>query len=61
MLTNDELKKRAQGIAESLFYSDDECEHIWEPLEDVNENVIHDLMIDVAENIYHAMLWARDS
>lgn len=61
MLTNEEMKKRALAIAESHFYSDDECDSIWEPLEDVDENVIRDLMIDVAESIYHAMLWARDS
>jgi hypothetical protein len=61
MLTNEEMKKRAYAIAESQFYSDDECEHVWEPLEDLDENVVKDLMIDVAENIYHAMLWARDS
>jgi hypothetical protein len=61
MLTNEEMKKRAWAIAESHFYSDDECDSIWEPLEDVDENVIRDLMIDVAESIYHAMLWARDS
>jgi hypothetical protein len=60
MPTNEEMKKRAWAIAESHFYSDDECDYIWEPLEDVDENVIRDLMIDVAESIYHAMLWARE-
>jgi len=60
MLTNEEMKKRAYAIAESHFYSDDECEDIWEPLEDVDENIIADLVCDVAESIYHAMLWARE-
>lgn len=60
MLTNEEMKKRAYAIAESHFYSDDECEHIWEPLEDVDENIIADLVCDVAESIYRAMLWARE-
>lgn len=57
--TKEQMKARAYAIAESQFYSDDECQFIWEPLEDVNANVIHDLMIDVAESIYHAMIWAQ--
>jgi hypothetical protein len=61
MLTNEEMKKRAYAIAESHFYSDDECEDIWEPLEDVDANVINELVCDIAESIYHAMLWARNS
>jgi hypothetical protein len=55
----EQMKARAYAIAESQFYSDDECEFIWQPLEDVDENVVHDLMIDVAESIYHAMIWAQ--
>lgn len=57
--TKEEMQRRAYAIAESHFYSDDECESIWEPLEDVDENVVHDLMIDVAESIYRAMIWAQ--
>ena len=55
----EEMKARAWGIAESHFYSDDECEYIWEQLEDVDENVIADLVCDLAESIYRAMLWAQ--
>ena len=55
----EQMKARAYAIAESQFYSDDECNDVWEPLEDVDENVVHDLMIDVAESIYHAMVWAQ--
>jgi hypothetical protein len=57
--TKEEMQKRAYAIAESQLYSDDECNDIWEPLEDVDPNVIHDLMIDVAESIYYAMVWAQ--
>jgi hypothetical protein len=60
MKTKDELRTRAIAIAESLLYSDDECEVIWEPLEHVDENVIQDLMLDIAESIYNAMLWAKE-
>lgn len=60
MKTKDELRKRAIAIAESHFYSDDECGVIWEPLEDVDENVIRDLVLDVAESIYKAMLGSQE-
>lgn len=57
--TKEQMKARAYAIAESQLYSDDECEHVWQPLEDVDENVVHDLMIDIAESIYYAMIWAQ--
>lgn len=60
MKTKDELRTRARAIAESHFYSDDECKCIWEPLENVDENVIHDLMLDMAESIYIALKWAQE-
>lgn len=53
------MKARAYAIAESQFYSDDECQFVFEPLEHVDENVVHDLMIDIAESIFHAMVWAQ--
>ena len=59
MITKEEMQKRAYAMAESHFYSDDECNYIWEPLEDVDENIIHDLVVDVAESIYRAMIWAQ--
>jgi hypothetical protein len=57
--TKEQMKARAYAIAESQFYSDEECQFVFEPLEDLDENVVHDLMIDVAEAIYYAMVWAQ--
>jgi hypothetical protein len=59
MITKEQMQKRAFAIAESHFYSDDECNDVWEPLEDVDANVINELVCDLAESIYHAMLWAQ--
>lgn len=61
MLTNDELKKRAQGIAESHFYSDDDCDYPWEPFEDWPDEDIKEQVEDMAKTIFIALLWARDS
>jgi hypothetical protein len=61
MKTNEALKARARAIVEMNFYSDDECEHIWEPFEDVDEEAIHYLMKDLEESILQAMLWAQET
>ena len=61
MLTNDELKKRARAIAESHFYSDDECDIPWEPFEHWPDEDIKEQVEDMAQNIFIALLWARDS
>lgn len=57
--TKEQMFARAYGIVESYFYADDECEHVWEALEDVDETVLIHLVRDMAESIYRAMLWAQ--
>ena len=61
MLTNEELKKRARGIAESIFYSDDDCDYPWEPFEDFDEDEIERQVNELAQSIFISLLWARDS
>lgn len=57
--TKEQMKARAYAIVESHFYSDDECDYVWEALEDVDETVLIHLVRDMAESIYRAMLWAQ--
>ena len=59
MKTNSELLERAYGIAESHIYCDDECEIAWEPFEHFDEDELRDHVNDLAQSIYHAMLWAQ--
>ena len=61
MLTNEALKVRARAISESHFYSDDECDCPWEPFEDWPEDEIQEQVDDLAQIIFMALLWARDS
>jgi hypothetical protein len=61
MLTNEALKTRARAIAEMHFYSDDECEVPWEPFEDWPDDEIQEQVADMAQTIFMALLWARDS
>jgi hypothetical protein len=59
MKTNSELLAYAYGIAESHFYSDDECEIPWEPFENSEKEQIDEEVNNLAESIYNAMLWAQ--
>lgn len=54
-----ELLARAYGIAESHFYSDDECTVAWEPFEHLDDDELSALVNDLAESIYQSMLWAQ--
>jgi len=54
-----ELLARAYGIAESHFYSDDECIVAWEPFEHLDDDELSALVNDLAESIYQSMLWAQ--
>jgi len=59
MKTNSQLLERAYGIAESFFYSDDECQEPWEPFEDYPNEEIQEQLHDLAQTILQAMLWAQ--
>ena len=61
MKTNKEIKKYARGIAEAHFYCDDKCRDIWSPFEDWHKEEVKQECRSLAENIYNAMLWARDN
>ena len=54
-----ELLARAYGIAESHFFSDDECQIAWQPFEDFDDDELSALVNDLAESIYQSMLWAQ--
>ena len=54
-----ELLARAYGIAESHFYSDDDCTVAWEPFEHLDDDELSALVNDLAESIYQSMLWAQ--
>lgn len=55
----EQMKARAWGIAESHFYSDDECDFPWQPFEDWDEDKLQEQVSDLAETIFRAMVWAQ--
>ena len=57
--TKEQMKARAWGTAESHFYSDDECEVPWEPFEHYERKELSELVADMAEVIFNAMIWAQ--
>lgn len=59
--TNSELLERAYGIAESFFYSDDECQEPWEPFEDYEKEEIDEQLHQLAQTILQAMLWSQEN
>ena len=61
MKTNSQLLERAYGIAESFFYSDDECEIPWEPFEDYPKDEIQEQLHELAQTILQAMLWSQEN
>ena len=52
MLTNEALKVRARAIAESHFYSDDDCDIPWEPFEDWPDEDIREQVEDMEKTIF---------
>ena len=61
MKTNSQLLERAYGIAESFFYSDDECQEPWEPYEHMEPEELQEHVHDLAQTILQAMLWSQDN
>ena len=61
MKSNSELLERAYGIAESFFYSDDECDIPWEPFEDYDKEEINEQLHELAQSILLAMQWSQDN
>jgi hypothetical protein len=61
MKSNSELLERAYGIAESFFYSDDECDIPWEPFEDYDKEEINEQLHELAQSILLAMQWSQEN
>jgi hypothetical protein len=61
MKTNSQLLERAYAIAESHFYSDDECQIAWEPFEDWEQDELQDQVHALAQTILLAMQWSQDN
>lgn len=61
MKTNSQLLERAYAIAESHFYSDDECEIAWEPFEDWEQDELQDQVHELAQTILLAMQWSQEN
>lgn len=61
MKTNSQLLERAYGIAESFFYSDDECNFPWEPFEDYDKEEINEQLHELAQSILAAMIWSQEN
>jgi hypothetical protein len=61
MKTNSQLLERAYGIAESFFYSDDECQEPWEPFEDYDKEEIQEQLHELAQTILQALLWSQEN
>jgi hypothetical protein len=57
--TKEQMNARAWGIAESHFYSDDECQVPWEPFEDYDEEELQSQVAGLAAVIFTAMVWAQ--
>jgi hypothetical protein len=60
MRTKDEMMKYARGFAESHFYSDEDCEVVWQPFEDYPEEWMVGEVDALADAMFRAMLWARE-
>jgi len=61
MKTNSQLLERAYAIAESHFYSDDDCQIAWEPFEDWEKDELQDQVHALAQTILQAMEWAQEN
>ena len=60
MKTDSALRTRARAIAESHFYSDDECEVAWQPFEDYPDAWIREQVRDLEKTIYNALKWIKE-
>jgi hypothetical protein len=59
MKTTAELRDRAQAMAESHFYCDDDCAIVWEPFEHWPDEDLIEACDSLTDAIYNAMLWAQ--
>jgi len=59
--SNSQLLERAYGIAESQFYSDDECTVAWEPFEHMEPEELQEHVHELAQTILLAMQWSQDN
>lgn len=58
MKTFEELRDRADAIAESHFYCDDECDIPWEPFEFWDRDELWEQKQILADVIYESLIWA---
>jgi hypothetical protein len=56
----EQLRARAWAIAESHFYSDDECQVAWEPFEYWDEEELNEQVKMLAEVIFTNLVWAQE-
>jgi len=61
MKTNSQLLERAYAIAESHFYSDDECACAWEPFENWDQDELQQQVHELAQTILLAMQWSQEN
>jgi hypothetical protein len=59
MKTLDEIKERAQAIAEMHFYADLDDNTLWEPFENYNDEWIAKEIENMADMLTRNMLWAQ--
>jgi hypothetical protein len=59
MKTTAELRDRAQAIAESHFYCDEDCEIAWQPFEYWPDEDLIEACDSLTDSVYRAMLWAQ--
>jgi hypothetical protein len=60
-MTKKELRKIANGIAESHFYSDDDCKTAWEPFEDYSSQWIKENCKQLADTIYFNLVRIQET
>ena len=58
MRTKDEMRKYARGVAEGLFYSDEDTP--WEPFEHWPKGQLEEEVDNVTISIYYAILWVQE-
>jgi hypothetical protein len=60
-MTKKELRKIAKGIAESHFYSDDDCVEPWSPFEDYSRQWIKQNCKDLENTIYFNLVRIQET
>lgn len=61
MKTKQQMRGRAQRMAEGFFYCDDDCDFAWQPFEDFSPSELKLQVDDLAESIYQAMIWSQEN